>query len=136
MSKLTVKQQKFAEQLVKTGNQKEAYMAAYSCKNMGESTIYSRAHDEAKKPAVKKYIDSLRADLKKKALVETSHIIKKLLENVDLAQELGQISASNQALKLLGDHLGIWNEQPVNIDTQGGKAVVSLPANNRDICSE
>lgn len=57
MKKLTVKQKKFADEYIKTGNATKAYKSAYSCKNMSSTSINSEATRTLRKPIVKAYID-------------------------------------------------------------------------------
>ena len=56
--KLTVKQKKFADEYIKTGNAAESYKkAGYSTKKMSEQVIYNEASKTVRKPLVKDYID-------------------------------------------------------------------------------
>ena len=55
--KLTVKQKKFADEYIKTGNATEAYKKAYSTKNMADASIHTEAIATLRKPLVKDYID-------------------------------------------------------------------------------
>ena len=55
--KLTVKQKKFADEYIETGNATEAYKRAYSTKNMSNDSINTEAKRTLRKPPVKDYID-------------------------------------------------------------------------------
>lgn len=56
--KLTIKQKKFADEYIKTGNATEAYKkAGYSTKKMSEQVIYNEASKTVRKPLVKDYIN-------------------------------------------------------------------------------
>lgn len=55
--KLTIKQKKFADEYIKTGNASESYKKAYSTKNMSDDAIRVEGNRTLKKPYVKDYID-------------------------------------------------------------------------------
>ena len=56
--KLTVKQKKFADEYIKTGNATESYKkAGYSTKKMSEQVIYNEASKTVRKPLVQDYIN-------------------------------------------------------------------------------
>lgn len=54
--KLTIKQKKFADEYIKTGNATEAYKKAYSTKKMSYEAISSEAKRTLLKPLVKDFI--------------------------------------------------------------------------------
>ncbi|RVU70174.1 MULTISPECIES: terminase small subunit [Lactobacillus] len=56
--KLTIKQKKFADEYVKTGNATEAYKnAGYKVDSMTQNALYKEASKTLRKPRVKAYID-------------------------------------------------------------------------------
>lgn len=80
MVKLTAKQEKFVQELIKGKSQREAYKAAYNAKNMKDNTIDSKACVLLKQGKVKARYDELRGKVIKrteeKAIITAEEIIQ------------------------------------------------------------
>lgn len=57
-NKLTVKQQKFVAEAVKTGNNTQAYKTAYKPKTSNKHSLHRQAHEVSRKPQVQAAIDA------------------------------------------------------------------------------
>lgn len=74
MKKLTIKQKKFADEYIKTGNATQsAINAGYSKK-----TCYSIGNENLKKPEIKSYIDERMKKLEEEAIADQKEILKGL----------------------------------------------------------
>lgn len=63
MNKLTIKQEKFCNYYLETGNASEAYRRAFSCGRMAEKTIWEKASVLLSKDKVRARVEQLRAEL-------------------------------------------------------------------------
>lgn len=79
---LTVKQEKFVQELIKGKSQREAYKAAYNAKNMADNTIDVKASQLLKKDKVRARYEQLRGKVIKrteeKAIITAEEIIKEI----------------------------------------------------------
>lgn len=74
MTKLTIKQKKFADEYIKTGNATQsAINAGYSKK-----TCYSIGNENLNKPEIKSYIDERMKQLEEEAIADQKEILKGL----------------------------------------------------------
>ncbi len=84
MGKLTKKQEKFVQELIKGKSQREAYKAAYSAKNMKDSTIDSNASRLLKNSKVAARYNQLHSKVvkraEKKAIITAEEIIKEIAD--------------------------------------------------------
>lgn len=72
--KLTVKQQRFADEYIRLGEiTKAAINAGYSTK-----TAYAIGQENLKKPAIKAYIDKRMEELKKQSIAEQDEVLQYL----------------------------------------------------------
>ena len=67
MQRLTAKQEKFVQGLIKGLTQREAYKQAYSAKNMKDNTIDRKAYEVLKKDYVRARFDELNGKVVKRA---------------------------------------------------------------------
>ena len=74
--KLTIKQKKFADEYIKTGNATEAYKKAYSTKKMSYETISSEAKRTLRKPPVKDFIDKRMKELENAKIPKQKEILE------------------------------------------------------------
>lgn len=92
MKKLTVKQERFAQLVVKLGNQSEAYRQAYDVK---ETTSEQVVHNEASKLATDRYIsvriEELREETKKAHAIDRDRMVKYNLRLVEAWEELWEL---------------------------------------------
>lgn len=77
-SKMTLKQKKFADEYIQTGNATKAYKSAYSCKRMSSTSINSEAAKTLRKPIVKAYIDEQNKRLDSKKTMDEKEIYEAL----------------------------------------------------------
>ena len=69
MSKLTVKQEKFVRAYVESGNATQAYIEAYSTKNMKQATINNNAYMLLNKSDIKASVKKLKSKLRNKDII-------------------------------------------------------------------
>lgn len=72
---LTVKQQKFADEYIKTGNASESYKKAYSTKNMSDDAIRVEGNRTLTKPYVKDYVDKRMKELEDTKIPKQKEIL-------------------------------------------------------------
>ena len=98
MQRLTVKQEKFANGLVKGLSQREAYKRAYSTKNMKDKTIDERACVLFKNDKVKARFNELNSKVVKKAEKKTIADVVEVMEyltNVLRGKETNTVVSSD-----------------------------------------
>ena len=64
---LTIKQEKFCNYYLETGNASEAYRRAFSCSRMKEKTIWEKASVLLLKDKVRARIEQLRVELQRRS---------------------------------------------------------------------
>lgn len=74
--KITVKQKKFADEFIKTGNATNSYKKAYSTKNMSDDAIRVEGNRTLKKPYVKDYIDKRMKKLEDAKIPKQKEILE------------------------------------------------------------
>ena len=80
MSKLTVKQEKFVRAYVESGNATQAYMKAYSTKNMKQATINNNAYMLLNRSDIKASVKKLKDKLSKKDIITKEEMLKTYAE--------------------------------------------------------
>lgn len=84
VKKLTAKQEKFVQELIKGKSQREAYKAAYNAKNMSENSIDVEASKLLKNPKVAQRFEELRSKVIKrteeKAIITAEEIIREIAD--------------------------------------------------------
>ena len=124
MKKLTIKQKKFADEYIKTGNATQsAINAGYSKK-----TCYSIGNENLKKPEIKSYIDERMKKLEEEAIADQAEVLKYLTrvlrdeEREDVLVNIGNYEQEIQSMKvsakdrikaaeLLGKRYGSWTDK-------------------------
>ena len=100
MKKLTDKQEKFAQLVVKLGNQSEAYRQAYDVK---ETTSEQVVYNEASKLATARYvsvrIEELREQTKKSHAIDRDRMVKYNLRLVEAWEELWELGKKEKKTK-------------------------------------
>lgn len=123
-SKLTLKQQKFADEYIKTGSAEQSAIKA------GYSKSYARgnAYKLVANVGVKKYIDERLAEIKKESIAEQDEILQYLTSILrgeqqeqtlmgigEGAQEITEIDVSAKdrikAAEMLGKRYAMWTER-------------------------
>lgn len=136
MKKLTIKQKKFADEYIKTGN---AYQSAL---NAGYSESYSKGNviKLLENVSVKAYIDERLKELEEEAIADQAEVLKYLtrilrdeereevLVNVgNFEQEIQSMKVSTKdkirAAELLGKRYGSWTDKIDINSTEGIKII-------------
>lgn len=124
MAKLTLKQQKFADEYIISGNATEAAKRA----GYAPKAAYQTGAENLKKPQIKKYIDERLKELEDKAIAKQDEVLKYLssimrgeqTEQIlrssgDFEQVIDDIEVSAKdrikAAELLGKRYGIWTDK-------------------------
>ncbi|MBO7713912.1 MAG: terminase small subunit [Methanobrevibacter sp.] len=111
IKKLTPKQEKFCQNIVKGSNPAQAYREAYNPPTANNNTIRVEAHDTLKNPNVALRIEELR----KKQIEEINYTIKDNFNELDIgakaAMSEGNFSAYVKAIELKGKLLGFYTEK-------------------------
>jgi phage terminase small subunit len=104
MKKLTDKQQAFiTEYMVDRNASAAAVRAGYSARSSD-----SRGCRLLKEPHIAAEVARLTKEREQRTEINAEYVMAELRTNVDLARDAGHIAASNQALQLLGKHLGMF----------------------------
>lgn len=136
MKKLTIKQKKFADEYIKTGNSTQAAInAGYS-----EKTAYSIGSNNLKKPYIKSYIDERMKQLEEEAIADQAEVLKYLTrvlrdeEREDVLVNVGNYEQEIQSMKvsakdrikaaeLLGKRYGSWTDK-VDLNSSEGIKII------------
>lgn len=90
MKKLTPKREKFCQEFVKLGNQRQAYIKAYNCKNMKDETIDNNAYMLMKNNEVIARIAELNGKIENKNIADAQEI-QELLTKLLRGEEVEQV---------------------------------------------
>lgn len=100
MKKLTVKQEKFAELVVKLGNQSEAYRQAYDVKpTTSNETVKVKASTLAAQYNIRVTIEKLREEAKRENKIDRQWIIDQHKEIIDWYKELKELAKQKDLTK-------------------------------------
>jgi len=94
--------EKFAQALVKTGNQSEAYREAYNALKMKPETVHRAAHELMQNPNVAARIAELRAAAAKRNEITVDDLVAELEE----ARQAGLGATSPQAAAAVAATMG------------------------------
>jgi len=97
MSKLTIKQEKFCQAYIETGNASEAYRIAYNAENMLPKTITRKAAELQENGNITARIEALQAKHAKKHAVTIESLTKELEEARAMAAQTENASAMTGA---------------------------------------
>lgn len=85
---LTLKQEKFVQELIKGKSQREAYKAAYNAKNMSDATIDVKASQLLKQDKIRVRYDTLRGKVVKRAENKAIITAEEILQGIaDIARD-------------------------------------------------
>ena len=107
---LTIKQERFAQEYVATGNASEAYRRAYDTQGNPE-TVAREAHRLVWHPKVAPRIQKLRARLSVLSDLSRGRIVVELEETRQVALATGNPAVAVRATKLKGDMIGAFDWQ-------------------------
>jgi len=99
MSNLTDKQEKFAQLVVKLGNQSEAYRQAYDVTDPKADWIPSKASHLIAEDNIKARIQEIRDGAKARNQIDLDTIVRGLLKIVDQADEVFDLANLKDASK-------------------------------------
>jgi len=126
MKKLTVKQEKFAELVVKLGNQSEAYRQAYDVsETTSNETVKVKASILAAKDNVRVTIDKLRKQLKEEHKVDRDRIISHHFKMIEAWEELWELGKKNDKTKDEVQRFYLLKEMVKGSDYRGSLAEIS-----------
>ena len=110
MYRLTVKQERFCQEYIKTGNASEAYRIAYDSSGMLPATVNRRAKDLIDNSKLRDRIAELQAPAVKQARITLeSHLAE--LHRIKLASEAaGKYASALRAEELRGKLSGFYRE--------------------------
>lgn len=128
MVKLTVKQQRFADEYIRLGNITQAAVnAGYNTKS-----AYKTGSENLRKPLIKSYIDERMAELKKESIAEQDEVLQYLSavmrgkvkdeqllvvgdgdfgSSVERHQKRADTMARTKAAELLGKRYAMWTDR-------------------------
>lgn len=84
--KLTLKQERFCQAYMETGNASEAYRRAYNTETMQDSTVNERACRMVKECKISARLDELKAEVAKKNEITLAEIVEDLRKACALAE--------------------------------------------------
>jgi phage terminase small subunit len=99
---LTIKQEKFCQEYVKTGNASESYRRAYSAQNMKAEVIHVKACELLKSGNVSVRVVELRAKSSKRNEITVDSLTEMLIEDREDAKASDQHSVAVAAVRELG----------------------------------
>ena len=117
--KLSIKQERFIQEYLKTGNATQSIIKAYP--DVTYDSARMMASENLAKPSIKSRID----DVLDSQGVNAAFIIRELKQSNQDARNDKQHSASIKAIKLLADFVGITNESKTvaRLDSTNNQAV-------------
>lgn len=104
---LTIKQERFAQEYVATGNASEAYRRAYDTHGSPE-TVAIEAHRLVRHPKVAPRIEQLRAEISVLSDYDRGRLAVELQETRLAALAKGDVLTAIKATKLMGDMIGAF----------------------------
>lgn len=109
MGNLTIKQEKFCIEYVRTGNAIQSYKAIYKPKG-NESTITNDVNDLLKNPKISPRIAELKAPIIEKAQITLKWHIDRYLDLYEKAMEKGNIYLAYKIQQSIGADSGICKQ--------------------------
>jgi len=122
VDKITVKQQTFADEYIKTGNATQAAIAA----GYSKKTAYAMGAENLKKPHIKAYIDKRLAEIQSKRTADMQEVLEYLTsvmrgeekdektywdadaDSIEVVETKPKIADRTKAAELLGKRLGAF----------------------------
>jgi phage terminase small subunit len=110
-AELTLKQERFVNALLETGNQYGAYCRAYECKNMSRGAIDVEASKLARHPKIAQRLDRFRESKTAEAILTLEAHMSELQSLRDAARAAGQLSAAITAEVKRGELMRFYVKQ-------------------------
>ena len=114
MSKLTAKQEAFAQAIASGDDQATAYRTAYNAANMKDASVYIQASRLIKNPKITLRVDELKAEVAKQHLWTREMSVLGLIEAFNVANVAKSPSGMTGAVKELNLMHGF--NQPTKMD--------------------
>lgn len=107
MKKLTLKQEKFIDEYIATGNGTQSAIKA------GYSPITARAMsvENLAKPFIKIKVEKRRQELAEKRGLVVNDVLKTIEKAIEVGFEIQNLSAVIKGAELQGKYLGMWVEK-------------------------
>ena len=132
MGKLTIKQERFAQAYIETGNASEAYRIAYDAEKMKPRTVEKRAADLMKHGGITGRIGELQSKAAEKHEITVEKLTEMALKAYAMALSIEQPAAAISGVMALGklhgliiekkqvngDHRHHHTAEPVSEDTE------------------
>jgi phage terminase small subunit len=106
---MTIKQEKFCIEYIKSGNATEAYKKAFNAENMKPTTINKKAYELLKKPEIKEFIEKTREQTIDEAIIETKQ--RKIFLSNLIRDDKADISEKLKAIDLLNKMDGVYTQK-------------------------
>lgn len=100
---LTIKQERFCNEVVKTGNLSEAYRIAYNAENMTSKSINEKASELNSRVKIKSRIKELQEEVIIDTKISVKWVVDKLVEVVE-ADDKDRVQALDKLMKHLGGY--------------------------------
>lgn len=124
--KLTYRQEKFAQKVVETGNQSEAYRQAFGAENYSPEALHVQASRMANKPKVLLRVAELQEEAAYMATFTAAKAIQDLEEDRQLARQEGQSSAAISATVHKAKLAGVYIDK-AQVEHKGMTVHISGP---------
>lgn len=106
---LTDKQKRFADEYLIDMNASAAYLrAGYKC---SEAAARSSASDLLTNPNIQEYIAEKQKKIEEKTELTVEWILEEMKDTYIQAKQLGEYSAANKSLEMLGRYKGMFNDK-------------------------
>lgn len=123
-TKVTLKQEKYLQNLLKGMSQRQAYKEAFQCKNWKDSSIDSSACQLLSKPKVAQRYRELLEEIKSKSIMSATER-REYLTSI-IMTDLGRIEDKLKALDILNKMDGEYTTNTnVNAIVNGGVVIVN-----------
>ncbi|MFC4526402.1 terminase small subunit [Dyella halodurans] len=128
---LTVKQEKFCQAYIETGNASEAYRQVYSAKG-NAATVARSAHEVLENPKVAARVAELKEDQKDRHNVTVDSLLGELEEARKVGKEKGQAAAMVTATMSKAKLLGMEGSSPDDETPTSVKVTVQVQDARRE----
>jgi len=134
-TKLTPKQELFAQTYVKTGNASEAYRVAYNVKTKNEKTINPKASNLLNEYKINTRVRELQKQLQEKHDISKDKILTRLQQIIFNQEAIGvdkiDLTAMNKAIDTINKMLGYYKPEKHKIEHAG--IVTMLPERDENL---
>lgn len=114
--KLTAKQEKFCQCIVKGMNQSDAYREAYDCSKTKDENIWCNASKLMSDTKVIQRIEELKQEVVECIKYTVDDSFKELNELLDMAKKTENVNAALKAVELKGKLANLYKEKEQNVN--------------------